>query len=111
MLTTGAISAMKGTRSATGKQKVAAVAAFLFLLLAGFFVTAQQARADTGADPGTAAGTVDPGSQVAPAPTDSQDAATSQANAADAIAAQPQQTNTLAADRTDSAGGETISQQ
>jgi hypothetical protein len=49
--------------------------------------------------------------QVAPAPAVSQDAATSQANAAGAIAAQPQQSNSLGADRSDSTGGETISQQ
>jgi hypothetical protein len=109
------------------------VAVVLFLVFAGFFATAQRARADTGvpasgaseavaglaaqvppgstAVPPPASANSEPGAPVDPAQPAAQDVATAQAATAVATAAQPQQSNGIGTTRTDSSGAESVSQQ
>jgi ribonuclease E len=137
MLITGATSAIQRPQGDAGARKFAVAALVIFLAFAGFFATAQRARADTGIPASGASGAmaglaaqVPPGSTVVPPPTAAtsareapvvpvqpvpqpmpQDAATGQAATADAAATQPQQANSLGATRTDSSGRDTAAQQ
>src|ERR1700675_4021050 len=122
MLMTGATPATQRPQGPVGARKFAAAAIVIFLGFAGFFATAQRASADTGIPASGATGAmagsvtgVPPGSTAAPlpvagngapeAPVDlaqpaAQDAATTQAATAGAAAAQPLQSNGIAATRT-----------
>src|SRR5439155_15125265 len=133
MLTTGATSAIPRPHGGVGARRFGAAVLVVFLVFAGFFATAQRARADTGIPASGAseamaglAAQVPPGSTVIPPPADAnsvpeapvdpaqpvaQDAATTQAAAADAAVAQPQQSNGIGTTRTDSSGGESVSQE
>ena len=133
MLTTGATSAIPRPHGGVGARRFGAAVLVVFLVFAGLFATAQRARADTGIPASGAseamaglAAQVPPGSTVIPPPADAnsvpeapvdpaqpvaQDAATTQAAAADAAVAQPQQSNGIGTTRTDSSGAESVSQE
>jgi hypothetical protein len=107
------ISAQERPQGGLGKRKFAVVALLTFCFFAGFLATAQRAAADTGIpDSGAVEATTDPTVPTNPVSTAvSQDAATGQAVAADATAAEPQQSNTIEAAPTGSPGALSASQE
>jgi hypothetical protein len=87
------IAAMQEVQGVTGKRKLALAALLTFLLFAGFFATAQRARADSGSsDPSTAG-------EVAAPP--AQDTSGAQQNTAGEVAAPPVQDTSGAQQATD----------
>jgi hypothetical protein len=114
MLKTRAITAEKRPLRGLRTRKCASAALLLaFLLFAAFFVTAQQAAADTGIpDSGAIEATTDPTIQAPPVSMAVlQDAATGQAASADATASNPQQSNAVETAPTDSPGALSASQE
>jgi hypothetical protein len=112
MLKTRAISAEKRPQVGFGRRKLAFAALLAFLLFAALSATAQRAAADTGMpDSSAIEATIDATSPASPVSTPvAQDAATGQTANAGATAVEPQQSNTIEAAPTDSAGAIDASQ-
>jgi hypothetical protein len=105
---------MQAAQGVTGKRKFALAAVLMFLLVAGFFATAQRARADTGSpDPNTAGEVAAPPSQDAsttPQTTTDQQSTTDQTAVPTATAVQPQQSNVVIIIRVNSPGDDVVTQ-